>query len=217
MKTVARRAERSRHLIRIILVRHGETDWNQARRIQGGGSNIPLNEMGRRQAESIALRLKPEKIQAVYSSPLQRALDTAQASARYHQLEVEVEAALREIEVGELEGLHVAEVGKRLDLFLTTGGQDEVPPRMPGGESLTEVQQRGWSAIQRLADKHADGVLVVVSHYFVILTIICSVLNLPLSQIGRLWLDAGSISTISFDEQVTRLLSFNDSYHLKDS
>jgi len=85
---------------------------------------------------------------------------------------------------------------------------------MPGGESLAEVQQRAWSIIQRLIGRHSDRVIVVVSHYFVILTIICSVLNLPLSQIGRLRLGVGSISTITFDGEVPRLLLFNDSCHL---
>ena len=204
-------------MVRVILVRHGETDWNQSRRIQGGGSDTLLNERGKQQSENLTLRLKPEKIQAIYSSPLQRALDTAQAISRYHQLEVEIESSLREIEVGELEGTTVAETGKHLAQLLTEGSQGEALPKMPGGESLTDVQQRGWSTITRLADKHPDGVFVVVSHYVVILTIICSVLNLPLSQIGRFRLGAGSISTIVFDGQATRLVLFNDSCHLVDS
>ena len=205
------------NLVRVILVRHGETDWNQSRRIQGGGSDTPLNERGKEQAESLALRLKSERIQAVYSSPLQRARDTAQAIARYHQLEVGIEPSLKEIEVGELEGTPITEIGKHLDQLLTADRQGEAPPRMPGGESVTEVQQRAWSTIKRLVDKHPDGVLVAVSHYFVILTIICSVLNLPLSQIGRFRIGAGSISTVTFEAQTTRLALFNDRCHLMDS
>ncbi len=204
-------------MVRIILIRHGETDWNQARRIQGGGSDTPLNERGRQQAESLALRLQPERVQAIYSSPLQRALDTAQAIARHHQLEVKIEPSLKEIEVGELEGVSVIDMGKRLDHLLTKASQGGALPKMPGGESLREVQQRAWGTIKRLANKHPDGALVVVSHYFAILTIICSALGLPLSQINRLRLGAGSISTIVFDEQVARLILFNDSCHSTDS
>ena len=204
-------------MVRVILVRHGETDWNQARRIQGGGSDTPLNERGKKQAEALALRLKSERIQSIYSSPLQRALYTAQAIARYHQLEVGIEPSLKEIKVGELEGAPVSEIGKHLDQLLTADGQGEALPRMPGGESVTELQQRAWSTIKRLASKHPDGVLLAVSHYFVILTIICSVLNLPLSQMGRFRIGAGSISTIVFDGQATRLVLFNDSCHLMDS
>lgn len=201
-------------MVKVILVRHGETEWNRSRRIQGANSDTQLNQRGWQQAESLALRLKPEKIQAIYSSPLQRAQDTAQAIAGYHQLPVEIELSLKEIEVGELEGVSIAEVGKHLSQLLTMYSQGVELPKMPGGESLTDLQQRVWSTIQRLVDRHRDGVLVVVSHYFSILAIICSVLNLPLSQIGRLRLGPGSISTIVFDEQAARLVLFNDTCHL---
>jgi len=201
-------------LVKVILVRHGETEWNRLRRIQGGNSDTHLNQRGRKQAASLALRLKQEEIQAVYSSPLQRAQDTARAIAGYHQLPVGVEPSLKEIEVGELEGVSIAEVGKHLSQLLIRHSQGEELPRIPGGESLTEVQQRVWGTIQRLVSRHGDGVLVVVSHYFSILTAVCSVLNLPLSQIDRLRLNSASISILTFDEQATRLTLFNDTCHL---
>lgn len=201
-------------MVKVILVRHGETEWNRLRRIQGGNSDTQLNQRGQQQAESLALRLKQEEIQAVYSSPLQRAQDTARAIAGYHQLPVGVEPSLKEIEVGELEGVSIAEVGKHLSQLLIRHSQGEELPRIPGGESLTEVQQRVWGTIQRLVSRHGDGVLVVVSHYFSILTAVCSVLNLPLSQIDRLRLNSASISILTFDEQATRLTLFNDTCHL---
>ena len=92
-------------MVQVILVRHGETDWNKSLRIQGGNSDTELNEKGQQQAEWLGLRLKQERIQAVYSSPLKRALDTAQAIAHHHQLEVQIEPALKELNVGELEGV----------------------------------------------------------------------------------------------------------------
>jgi len=205
-------------------VRHGETDWNKSRRIQGGNSDIPLNERGREQAKALALRLKQEEIGAIYSSPLQRALHTAQAIAYHHQLEVQIEPSLREINVGKLEGVEINSLGKRLDELLTLQGQDQRQAGVEkdlwnklqhiGGESLTELQQRAWDTLQHIVSQHSDGAIVVVSHYFTILTIICAALNLPLSQIGRLRLGTSSISTITFDESVTRLVLFNDSCHL---
>jgi probable phosphoglycerate mutase len=198
-------------LVKVILVRHGETDWNKSRRIQGGSSNPPLNERGRGQAEGLALRLRREKLQAIYASPLQRSLDTAKAIAYYHQLEVEIEPSLREIEAGQLEGVSASELGKRLSEFLTTSIKGKALPRAPGGESLLEVQERAWRAIQQLSRQYPDGVLALVSHYFTILTIICSVLGLPLSQIGRLRLSTGSISVISLDGKSARLELFNES------
>lgn len=195
---------------RIILVRHGETDWNKERRIQGGSSNPPLNERGREQAESLALRLSRDRIGAIYSSPLRRTLDTAEAIAGYHQLEVLVEPSLKEIEAGALEGVSTVELGRRFSELLIMNAQGEALPRVAGGESLPEVQERGWGTIQRLARRHPDGAVVIVSHYFVILSIICSVLGLPLSQIGRLRLANGSISIINLDGQRVWLELFND-------
>lgn len=192
---------------RIILVRHGETDWNKEKRIQGGLSNTPLNDLGRKQAEKLALRLRQDDIRAVYSSPLDRSLDTARAIARYHRLEVSIEPSLREIEAGELEGVTTSDMGRRLSELLTQHG---VATRLPGGESLAEVQRRSWDAIRRLSRKYPDGILVLVSHYFVILAIVCSVLGLPLPRIRRLRLSNGSISIISLDGQVPLLERFND-------
>lgn len=198
-------------MVKVILVRHGETDWNEVRRIQGGSSNTPLNARGRKQAEGLALRLRREKLQAIYASTLQRSQDTAKAIAYYHQLEVGIEPSLREIEAGQLEGVFTNELGNRLSGFLTTSIKGKALPRAPGGESLPEVKERAWDTIQRLIERHPDSVLVVVSHYFTILAIICSVLGLPLSQMGRLDLSTGSISVISLDGKSARLELFNDS------
>jgi broad specificity phosphatase PhoE len=199
---------------KIILVRHGETDWNREKRIQGGASNPPLNEEGRRQAESLALRLSKDKLQAIYSSPLKRSLDTAKTIARPHQLAVGIEPSLREIAAGDLEGITISELGRRFSELLTLDTKKGALPKAPGGESLPEVQQRGWDTIQRLTKKHPDGALVLVSHYFVILTIICLVLKMPLSQIGRLRLSTGSISVINLDKQTAQLELFNDTGYL---
>jgi broad specificity phosphatase PhoE len=155
-------------MARLILVRHGETDWNREMRIQGGSSNCPLNEKGRRQVENLALRLKQEKIEAIYSSPLKRALETAEAIAGCHKLEVVAEPSLREIEAGKLEGVTTAELGKHFSQVLI---QDGVANRIPGGESLAELQQRSWGAIQRICQQHTNGELVVASHYFAILSV----------------------------------------------
>ncbi len=211
-------------MLQVILVRHGETDWNRSRRVQGGNSDTLLNEVGEEQAARLALRLRQERIQAIYSSPLQRALDTAQAIARYHQMEVHIEPDLRELNVGELEGVLVSKLGKRLDELLTAPVRDAVQVETGesvwdklqriGAESLAELQQRAWDAVRRIVHPHSDGVIVVVSHYFAILTIICAVLNLPVSQIGRFRLGAGSISTIVFEEPAPRLTLFGESCHL---
>ncbi len=207
-------------MLQVILVRHGETDWNRERRIQGGNSDTLLNGNGREQAERLGLRLKSEKVQAIYSSPLKRARDTAQEIARYHGLEVHTDAALKELDAGSLEGVTLAELGRRLDELLTLPGSDAAQAaaaevRRATGESLADLQQRAWDAIQRIVSQHSEGVVVVVSHYFVILTVICAVLDLPLTQVRRLRLGVSGISTIEFEDGIPRLTLFNDGCHLR--
>jgi broad specificity phosphatase PhoE len=213
-------------LLKIILVRHGETDWNKAHRVQGSNSDVPLNAIGKKQAASLALRLKEEDIQAVYSSPLWRARDTARAIARPHKLGIKVTPDLLEIDAGELEGVPVSSIGQRLSELLVEAGHDGAQAEggvlgmIPyiGGESLAAVQQRAWDVVQGIVSNHSDGVIVIVSHYFVIMTIICTVLGLPVSQIRRLRFSVGSISSVVFDSdrQPPYLSLFNDTCHLAE-
>lgn len=200
-------------MVKIILVRHGETDWNKVRRIQGGDSDMPLNETGKRQAEALAARLKDEKITAVYSSPLQRALHTAQAIAAYHRLEVTALASLKEIKVGELEGRLASDLLLRFDEFMCGDGCEKKSHQPPGGESVEDVQKRAWETITGLAAQQPEGTLVVVSHYFVIMTVICLVLNLPVNQMVRFRLSTGTISAFTMDNGSIRLELFNDGCH----
>ena len=201
-------------MVQVILIRHGETEWNRLHRIQGGNSDIPLNKTGKHQAKCLGLRLKSKPIQAIYSSPLQRSLDTARAIAKHHQLEVLIEPDIREFDLGELEGVKIGELNKSYREILFANSDGEVLPRVPGGESLREVQERAWSAIQRMVSQHSDGTIVVTGHYFVLITIICRALTLPLLEMGRLRLDAASMSMLSFEGQFPRLLLFNDTCHL---
>ncbi len=213
-------------MTRLILVRHGETDWNKSRLVQGGNSDIPLDDVGREQARLLASRLKQEKIEAIYSSPLQRALDTAHEIARYHNLEVKPEPALKELNIGTLDGIPITLVRQRLDEMLLANGRPKIQPepsgdlwraiQYAGGELLPDLQQRVEKAIRNIVSQHPDGTVLVVSHHFAILTIISTVLNLPVDQIGRLYLDNASISIVSFSGAVNRLLLFNETCHLTE-
>lgn len=140
--------------MRLILVRHGETERNR----QGlalGRADVPLNDRGRWQAQRLAVALGDEPIAAVYSSPLQRALDTAVAIAAPHGLTVETEPALIEMDIGEAEGLSFAEVRARypglLERWASSEGADQP---MPGGERLIEVQERAWQAVEALRGRY---------------------------------------------------------------
>lgn len=172
--------------------------------------------MGRKQAESLGLSLKETDISAIYSSPLKRALDTARAIASHHQLAVQVEPDLREIEAGELEGVPIAELATNFSQFLVQWRQGGGSEKLPGGESVVDLGNRVWSAIQHIIDKHKQGTVVVVSHYFVILTIICKALGLPMTHIERIRIQIGSMSVLDFGDKRPCLVSLGDACHLRE-
>jgi len=201
-------------MLRLILVRHGETEWNSEARLQGGKSNIPLNERGRKQVRCLGLALQGEKLEAIYSSPLQRALDTAQAISVHHNLKVETDHALAEIDMGFIDGLDMAEVKERQKDFWKRWHQEDFSVALPGGESLLQVQQRVWGAVQEIIMRHRRGSVAVVSHSIALKTIITSILGAPLSSLIRFHLGVASISILHIDNDRTSLVMLNDTCHL---
>ena len=195
------------------MVRHGETMWNKENRVLGH-TEIELNEKGRKQAERLALALKDETLAAIYSSPLRRARETAEEIARFHGLEVVTDDGLKEVDAGELDGLTFQEMMERYGDFLKEWVKDEPSLRMPGGESIAELQQRTWPAVERMVRDHPDGIVILVSHAFAILSIICKAIGLSLSHFRRLRLSTASISILNFGGRGTSLVLFNDTCHL---
>jgi broad specificity phosphatase PhoE len=199
--------------LKLILVRHAETYWNEQRRVQGGGSDVELNEAGLKQATKLVSFLKNENIDAVVSSPLKRALVTAQIIASQHQLPVEIHDGLKEINVGELEGLALSSLSITFSQLLMQwwqGGSE----RLPGGESFVELQERCWGAVEPLLAKYETGTVVIISHYFVTLAIIFKALDLPLEYLAKFRVDLGGVSILEFEDYGARLLKFNDTSYL---
>ena len=206
--------------MKLILVRHGETSWNKERRVQGSDSDIELNDTGLEQARKVASFLKNEPIDAIFSSPMQRARATAEAIASYHQVPVEFDQGLKELNVGELEGMFAANLRTTFSQFLMQWWQDGGATKLPSGESLIELQQRAWKVIERLLERYktspehnTETTVVVVSHYFITLAIIIKALNLPLDFFPKFKLDPGGVSILEFGNNGTRLVTFNDTSH----
>ncbi len=139
----------------ILLVRHGETDWNRDRRVQGH-TDVPLNAAGLEQARALAQHMLDKALVAIYSSDLARARDTAFAVAQTHRLEVMLERGLREKHFGSWEGLTDTEVGSRFP--------EAVQGTWGDGETSDQVTERALAAITRIGDLHRDGPVLVVSH-----------------------------------------------------
>jgi len=155
-------------------------------------------------------------INAVYSSPLKRALDTAEAIAGYHSLTVQIEPDLREMEVGDLEGVSIVDLGTSFGQFLLNWRQGLGTEKLPGGESVAELADRVWAVIESIKSKYDDGNVVVVSHFFTCVATICKALGWPLTIIERLRVQTGSISILEFTNGQSRLVSLSHTCHLKE-
>ena len=164
----------------------------------------------------MGLALKNTEIDAIYSSPLRRALDTAQAIAGYHKLKVQIEPDLREMEVGELEGVSIADLGTSFGQFLLNWRQGLGTEKLPGGESMVELADRVWAIIQSIKSRHDQGNIVVVSHFFTCVATICKALGWPVTTVERIRVQTGSISTIDFADGQPRLVSLGDTCHLTE-
>ena len=204
--------------MRLILARHGETIWNREGRCQGF-SDIELTPEGVMQAQALARSLEEEQIEAVYSSSLKRAFDTAEIIAQPHHLEVQREDDLREINQGELEGLRYHELRDRYAPLLAAWRVRPAQVRMPGGESLEDVQKRAWSVILRIVRAHPKGNVLVVAHGLTNRAILCKALEMDLEEFRRVDQDTATKNIIEFhydggEERIVVTL-LNDVCHLK--
>jgi broad specificity phosphatase PhoE len=183
--------------IRILLIRHGETEWNRLHRFQGR-SDVPLNQRGREQARALAAALKEEPLVAIYSSPLSRALETARIVKRFHPLiHLFVEEGLIEMDLGEFDGMEAQEWATRYPEFLATWREDPSSVHMPGGESLGDVQSRVLDTLERIAGSHVPGSNLLISgHNFVNLTLLCHAMQIPLARFRRVGQGTASLNVL---------------------
>ncbi len=182
-----------------VFVRHGETDWNREKRVQGS-KGAPMNPAGHEQAKGLARVLWEVPIQAVYSSALPRAVETASYVAGPHRVNVITDPRLNEIHHGEWEGLSETELPD-LDLY-RRWREDPTSAALPGAEPLASVRERAVQAMREIAARHptSDGLVAVVSHQIVIAVLKCHVLDRPWSQIRRLALGVASYEVLTTGE-----------------
>jgi broad specificity phosphatase PhoE len=204
--------------VKLILVRHGETQDNAEGRVLGWGGP-GLNQRGRNQAEAAARALSARvmsdnTVAAMYSSPLPRAMETAERISRELDLPVQEEESLAEIDAGKLEGLTGDEMRAQYPELMDMWGRDPGSVQMPDGESLGQLQERVWRVAQTLLERHLDDTVVVVSHNFPIEVLVCRVLDLPLAGIRLMRVDLGSLSTVDIQPERCRLVHLNDVCHL---
>jgi broad specificity phosphatase PhoE len=201
-------------MLRLILIRHGETERNSQGKLQGGLSDLPLNERGREQARRLGLALSGEKLEAVYSSPLRRALATAEAICSYHPFEVRTMPALAELNMGTIDGLDRAQIIENHADFWRRWQEADYSVALPGGESVFELQRRAWGAAEDIRRRHLGGSVALVGHGIALQTIIATALDAPLSGFRRFSLAVASTSILHMADHRSSLAKLNDTGHL---
>ena len=201
-------------MVEIIFVRHGETEWN-AREVFRGRADIPLDETGFKQAGMAGEYLKNEKLEAVYSSPLQRALKTAEAIAGPQKLDVNIVDNLNDIDCGEWEGLSVTEVKERYEEVYQDWLDTPEQVKIPGGESLDDVTNRALPFVQDAVMRAGEGKIALVSHRAVIKVLICALLRLDNSSFWSFKIGNGAVTRFVFDGNRAIMIGHNDTSFLK--
>jgi probable phosphoglycerate mutase len=199
-------------MTRLLLIRHGANDAHKSGVLPGWMPGIHLNQMGQAQAEALAQRLTTVEIAAVYASPLERALETAEIIAAPHGLPVVVREELGDIHAGRWTGQPLEKLCKR-----RLWRQVQFVPsvvRLPGGESFQEVQVRAVAELERLCSAHPQQAIAVVSHADVIKTVVAYTIGLHLDLFQRLVIAPASLTVLDLGGLMPRLLCLNDVSHL---
>lgn len=192
----------------LLLIRHGENDFTKKHKLAGHTPDVHLNERGQSQAQALAEALKEVPIKAIYSSPLERAVETATPIAAVRGLEVQAEARLIEMNVGKWQGRSLAALRLQKAWKIVQGAPSRA--QFPDGETFYECQSRVVAALDSIARKykpqdivacvfHADPIKLAVAHY----------LGLPLDHFQRLSCDTGSLTALYVSESGANLLKLN--------
>ncbi len=200
---------------RILAIRHGETAWNRATRIQGH-IDIPLNEMGLLQASRVAAALEHETIDVIYSSDLTRARQTAEAVAQATGAPLKLDAELRERAFGSFEGLTYDEITARWPEQAERWRRRDLSFAAEGGETIPDFYARCVGAVLRLAQAHPGQTLVIVAHGGVMDCLYRAGSRLPL-EAPRSWtLGNATINRLLYSQEGLTVVGWNDDFHLEN-
>ena len=198
----------------LILARHGETVWN-VEKIYRGRTDVNLDEVGIKQAELLGKYLSKWELEAIYSSPLQRALDTANIISRYQKIGVHIAEGLTDFDYGEWQSLAEHEVKRLYPTLYNEWHNNPHKLRMPDGESLEDVRGRAVEVVNSVLSKY-QGSVVLVSHRVVNKVLICSLLGLDNSHFWNIKQDVGGITIFNYSDGRFVLTRHNDTSHMAE-
>jgi broad specificity phosphatase PhoE len=198
----------------LILARHGETVWN-VEKIYRGRTDVNLDEVGIKQAELLGKYLSNWELEAIYSSPLRRAIDTANIIAHYQKIGIHIAAGLIDFDYGEWQSLPEQEAKRLYPTLHNEWHNNPHKVKMPGGESLESVRKRAIEVVNDVLSKY-QGSVVLVSHRVVNKILICSLLGLDNSYFWNIKQDVGGITSFNYVDGRFVLTRHNDTSYLKE-
>ncbi len=199
----------------LILVRHGETDWNRELRFQGQ-SDVPLNAVGHEQARRVGLCLASETVHQLVCSDLTRTRQTAMPAGQQLKLNSLPDAALREQNFGVVDGLRLEDIKSQFPDALQQWVKFQADYAFSGGESTRQFHARVMQALQRLAAAHPEQTLLVVTHGGVLDMVYRTARALPLSGPRQTEIPNGGINRVRLSGSAVHILSWAETRHLAD-
>ncbi|SHJ47714.1 histidine phosphatase family protein [Paramaledivibacter caminithermalis] len=202
-------------MLKLYLIRHGETQWNCEAKTQGC-KNIDLSKLGLLQGRLLANKLKKlnEDYLKIYTSDLDRCYLTAKAVSEELKIDVEVHKDLREMSFGDWEGLTLEEIRKAYFKEYLRWRTEPHKAYIPKGESLKAVQNRCLNSVKKIIRKHNNGSVIIISHGVAIKTMIFGLLGLDLKHFYSISLNNASLNKLEFRDYGPVLTSLNDTCHL---
>lgn len=202
-------------MMRLFLVRHGQTIWTSIGRFQGQ-TDVPLTELGRRQAEALARYFSAKPLHAIYSSDLQRARDTALPIASALTLDLVFDRRLRESSFGEWEGLTHTQMREGWPRQFAAWQADPLNQAPPSGETLAQLTARVATLYGEALARHANENVVFVSHGGTLRALLCHVLELPTQVYWRISLESASVSELRIYDDLRVTINLLNDRHMLD-
>lgn len=203
-------------MTRFLLVRHAINEWVRTGKLAGWTPEVHLNDEGKMQAKALGERLASAKLEAIYSSPLVRCVETAEEIARHHEnLEVRLDDGIGEVHYGEWQGEKLRRLAQRKEWYTV----QHFPTRMnfPAGESMRGAQARAVDTIERLRMVHPKGNVVVAGHSDVIKMILAHYLGMHLDMFQRIAVSPASLSILALGSNRPMIENINDTSHIPSS
>ena len=202
-------------MTRIILVRHGRTEWNKEE-IFRGTVDVPLDDHGRREAALAGDWLRDETFHAAYASPLSRAVETAEIILKPHGRPLSKHAGLKDLNYGDWQGKSLHEVKTHYPELYRRW--QEMPHKVvfPNGESLESAQVRSLAAIQEITEKHRDQTILVAAHRVINKVLITAFLGLDNSHFWEIGQDTAALNEFKYHKGKWICRKLNDTCHLRE-